>query len=68
MYLCLCKGITEEQVKVLLAKGHRGHELLNRLGIGKECGVCILAATSGISSMESSLVPEKNSSSMVQIK
>jgi len=42
LYICICKGITEETLKQQ-ANPNRGKshkEILSKLGIGKDCGVC----------------------------
>lgn len=47
MYLCICKGITEQQVLDEINKGFNAQhpsaqsELLKRLGVGSDCGTCI---------------------------
>ena len=44
MYVCICKGITEEKLKSLAKSGHSNKEVLKKLGVGDDCGVCILTA------------------------
>lgn len=41
MYICLCKGITEEKVEKALKQGRPLKEVLNQLGIGNDCGTCL---------------------------
>lgn len=42
MYICLCKGITENQVKNAIAHGCCNQLMLRRkLGIGSVCGECV---------------------------
>ena len=44
MYVCICKGITEEMVKKAVNRGYKGKELLKSLGMGDDCGTCLLDA------------------------
>lgn len=44
MYICICKGITEEQLRSASHQGGTDRDILNRLGIGSDCGVCLLSA------------------------
>tara|TARA_Y100001970_G_scaffold287356_1_gene411806 strand:- start:768 stop:971 length:204 start_codon:yes stop_codon:yes gene_type:complete len=42
LYICICKGITEETLKQQAnpSRGKSPKEILSKLGIGKDCGVC----------------------------
>lgn len=42
MYVCICKGITEQQLKEKLFS-HQGNtsKVLKSLGIGSDCGTCL---------------------------
>lgn len=41
MYVCLCRGVTERQVKQALEEGARSLGDLHReLGVGGDCGRC----------------------------
>jgi bacterioferritin-associated ferredoxin len=47
MYLCICKGITEENVRhqVRINASHLpAQEILKKLGVGTDCGVCLISA------------------------
>ncbi|WP_445396135.1 bacterioferritin-associated ferredoxin [Zobellella sp. An-6] len=45
MYVCLCKGITERQLKQAIAEGSTEFKQLKReLGTGSQCGKCIPVA------------------------
>ena len=46
MYVCICKKITDEMIKEYSAKGKSGLEMLKRLGLGSDCGICLLDNTS----------------------
>jgi len=50
MIICLCKGITEEKIQDLVNKGLPTQEVLKRLGVGSDCGICILDAVKNIQS------------------
>ncbi|MCL2914391.1 (2Fe-2S)-binding protein [Shewanella corallii] len=42
MYVCVCHGVTESQVKQALAEGVTGMaELRLKLGMGGSCGKCL---------------------------
>ncbi|TDJ08380.1 MAG: hypothetical protein E2O68_02085 [Deltaproteobacteria bacterium] len=42
MYVCICNKITDEMIKEYSAKGKSGLEMLKRLGLGSNCGICLL--------------------------
>ena len=42
MYLCICHQITEEQVRNQLGSGKSPKEIARSLGVGTDCGVCII--------------------------
>lgn len=45
MYVCICNGITENQVLEAIDQGARSVRDLNReLGVGSECGKCTCVA------------------------
>ncbi len=45
MYVCLCKGITERQLKAAVAEGNTEfRDLKQELGVGAQCGKCIPVA------------------------
>ena len=48
MYICICKGITEEQLKNAASMGGSDQEILKRLGVGSDCGVCLITALNSI--------------------
>ncbi|MGN0920618.1 MAG: bacterioferritin-associated ferredoxin [Cellvibrio sp.] len=45
MYVCLCRGITDRQIKSAIADGarHLGH-LRKQLGVATQCGKCACLA------------------------
>jgi bacterioferritin-associated ferredoxin len=45
MYVCLCKGITDSQIRRAVASGmHRFSDVREALGLATQCGKCGLAA------------------------
>ena len=44
MYICICKGITEEKVKAAIKGSSNSHDVLKKLGVGDDCGVCMINA------------------------
>ena len=44
MYICICKGITEEKVKAAMKGTSNSHDVLKKLGVGDDCGVCMINA------------------------
>lgn len=44
MYVCLCKGITEEKIENLVNQGLPSSEVIKRLGVGSDCGICVVDA------------------------
>lgn len=48
MYVCLCKGITEEKIESLVNQGLPASEVIKRLGVGSDCGICVIDAVQKI--------------------
>ncbi len=45
MYVCLCKGITDEHIKQEMQNGaKRLKDLVNNLGLAKDCAQCVEVA------------------------
>lgn len=42
MYICVCKAITEDDLEKAVRECHSTKEVLSKLGVGSECGVCVL--------------------------
>lgn len=42
MYICVCRGISEEKIRSLKLAGRSTNEIVKILGIGKDCGICLL--------------------------
>ncbi|MGH8670412.1 MAG: (2Fe-2S)-binding protein [Burkholderiales bacterium] len=45
MYVCICKAVTEEQIRCCVQNGVRSvKELRLLMGVGSECGSCVNCA------------------------
>ena len=44
MYVCLCKGITEEMLDQALKRSAKTSDALKHLGVGSDCGICLIEA------------------------
>lgn len=51
MYICLCKAVTDKDLESLFNTGKLSSlkEACNRLGVGSDCGTCLLKADEFIS-------------------
>jgi bacterioferritin-associated ferredoxin len=60
MYICICKGITEQQVldAVVSRSTNNPKEILKTLGVGSDCGTCVEDAVKTLLN-QSSLKPFK---------
>jgi bacterioferritin-associated ferredoxin len=54
MYICICKGITEEQLENAVKADSRPQEVLKDLGVGDSCGICLIDAIEKISKSKQS--------------
>lgn len=43
MYVCICKGITDQQIQeaVTSRNSNNPKEILKALGVGSDCGTCV---------------------------
>lgn len=49
MYICICKGITEKMLQDQISgPGRSEKEILRNLGIGDDCGSCVVDAVKKI--------------------
>jgi bacterioferritin-associated ferredoxin len=50
MYVCICKGITENQIQEAITSrsSHNPKEILKALGVGSDCGTCVEDAVKSI--------------------
>ena len=53
MYICICKGITEEKIKTALKGAAKTKDVLKKLGVGDDCGVCLINAIDRIQNKSS---------------
>lgn len=71
MYLCMCKGVTDQQIRQAVAQGARTMgEISARFGVGIECGKCLhdvqqflegcLAETAPISTISAARVNQRS--------
>lgn len=49
MYICICKGITQEQLEKAVSSDSKPKEVLKDLGVGDSCGICLIDAIERIS-------------------
>jgi len=40
MYVCLCKGITEQQLQQAVEQGDSYAQIRQKMGVGTDCGCC----------------------------
>jgi bacterioferritin-associated ferredoxin len=50
MYICICKGITEEMVSKALQRHGNAQDAMKHLGVGSDCGICVLDAINNMQS------------------
>jgi len=56
MYVCLCKGITDEHIKQEMHNGaNRLKDLVNNLGLAKDCGQCVVATREVFQSIQAKM-------------
>jgi bacterioferritin-associated ferredoxin len=48
MYVCICKGITEDELRKVAQTGVGPKEILKKLGVGDSCGICLIDALEGL--------------------
>lgn len=46
MYICICNAITQDMFDNAVKQGQTEKEVMNKLGIGNSCGVCVLEQVS----------------------
>ena len=45
MYVCVCKGVTDKQIRAAVEQGHNNmRQLKKKLCVGSECGLCVSEA------------------------
>lgn len=53
MYICICKGITEEQLEKAIKPDSKPTDILKDLGVGDSCGICLIDAIEKMSHKKS---------------
>tara|TARA_B100000925_G_scaffold229116_1_gene177599 strand:+ start:1045 stop:1251 length:207 start_codon:yes stop_codon:yes gene_type:complete len=50
MYICICKGITEDKIRSAIKHSHSPNtkDILKKLGVGTDCGTCLLHSIDAI--------------------
>ncbi len=58
MYVCLCKGITDSQIRKAVSEGAANlQDVSNRLGVASQCGQCACVAREVISEARAGQAP-----------
>lgn len=42
MYICICNAITQDMLDSAIKQGASEKDVMNKLGVGNSCGVCLL--------------------------
>ena len=55
MYICLCKGITEQKIIEEVNRNQNASvkEITRRLGLGSDCGICVTESIEAIKATQS---------------
>lgn len=62
MYVCICKALTERDVRSAVAEGCNSvRELKHKLGLGSECGRCASCAHGMLQSVRGAMVANEAS-------
>ena len=64
MYVCLCRGVTDSQIKQELEGKSPGQfkDVCSKLGVGKDCGTCLLESEQLLSDVAAALQRSKKPS------
>lgn len=54
MYVCICKGISEKDIENAMITHQNSKDILKSLGVGSECGTCLLDAIENLKTRQSS--------------
>jgi len=44
MYVCICKGISDKDIRNVMTTHQNTKDILNALGVGSDCGQCMVEA------------------------
>ena len=59
MYICICKGITEEQLEKAIRPDAKPTDVLKDLGVGDSCGICLIDAIEKMTLKKTAALQEK---------
>lgn len=54
MYVCICKGITEKDIESAMITHQNTKDVLKTLGVGSDCGTCLVDAIENLKSRQKS--------------
>ena len=66
MYICLCNGITDQDLEQAAARSKRTEDILSALGLGSSCGICLTDAINKLSTKQSGHNDSKTASKIEQ--
>lgn len=55
MYVCICNGITEQDILEASKTSHNSKEIMKKLGIASDCGRCLQTAIDKFQELNSKL-------------
>lgn len=62
MYICVCKAVTERQIREAIGEGARSlKDLRRKLGITEECGQCAATAQDYLKSVSAASLSQNES-------
>ena len=44
MYVCICKGISDKDIRNVMTTHQNTKDILKTLGVGSDCGQCVIEA------------------------
>lgn len=60
MYVCLCKGVSERQIKEVISQGHGDFRQIRcQTGLGTQCGVCRKSVKQYLNQIQATAVETK---------
>lgn len=59
MYVCICRGITDKDIKKALITQSNTKDVLKSLGVGSDCGQCVIQAIDLIRQTNSTPIASK---------
>ncbi len=52
MYVCICKGISEKDIEDAMITHQNTKDILKILGVGSDCGTCLIDAIENLKSRQ----------------